>query len=63
MPRGRPPALSPDDRADIRRMYADPTRKESVSTLAHLFRVSPATIRRVLNPPQPATTPKKEPTP
>jgi DNA invertase Pin-like site-specific DNA recombinase len=42
---GRPPALSPDQKAEVRRMRdAD---GKSIPEIARLFRVSPATVRRV----------------
>lgn len=47
--KGRPPDLSSDEVKDIRRLYYDRKLKETPRTLAHLFRVSEATIHHVLN--------------
>lgn len=41
---GRPPALSPEQRAEVRRLRDDDHR--SIAELARLFRVSQNTIRR-----------------
>ena len=41
---GRPPALSPEQRAEVRRLRDDDRR--SIAELARLFRVSQNTIRR-----------------
>jgi DNA invertase Pin-like site-specific DNA recombinase len=43
------PKLTREDCADIRRMYADRTRKETSGTLARQFHVSSGTIIRVLD--------------
>lgn len=43
------PKLRREDRDDIRRMYADRTRNIGVTNLKHLFRVSEATIHKVLD--------------
>ena len=42
---GRPPALSPDQKAEVRRMRDEGGK--SIPEIARLFRVSPATVRRV----------------
>jgi DNA invertase Pin-like site-specific DNA recombinase len=42
---GRPPALTPDQRAEVRRMRDADGR--SIPEIARLFRVSPQTVRRV----------------
>lgn len=41
---GRPPALTPDQKAEVRRMRDEDGK--SVPEIARLFRVSPATVRR-----------------
>jgi DNA invertase Pin-like site-specific DNA recombinase len=41
---GRPPALTPDQRIEVRRMRDDQAR--SIPEIARLFRVSPQTVRR-----------------
>lgn len=42
---GRPPALTPDQKAEARRMRDEDGK--SIADIARLFRVSPATVRRV----------------
>lgn len=42
---GRPPALNPEQRTEVRRMRDEDGK--SVPEIARLFRVSPATVRRV----------------
>lgn len=41
--------LTREECADIKRLYADTSKRETSATLAHLFRVSPQTILAVLN--------------
>jgi hypothetical protein len=43
------PKLTREDCDDIRRMYADRTRKVGTTNLAHLFHVSCAVVNNVLN--------------
>jgi hypothetical protein len=43
------PKLTREDCDDIRRMYADRTRDVQAPGIAHLFRVSAATIHKVLD--------------
>jgi hypothetical protein len=47
--RGRRPVLSPQDCRDISASYADPKSRETVATLARLYRVTPGTIHKVLD--------------
>ena len=42
---GRPPALNPDQKAEVRRMRDEDGKR--IPEIARLFRVSPATVRRV----------------